>query len=243
MADLAAQIAANTTGVRELQRMVGQEIPLNEGCLKPLAVNAPPGSMINPAYSAAVIAGNTEVSQAIADALYGALGVLAGSQGTMNNVIYGNDRWQNYETLCGGTGAGDGFDGADAVHSHMTNTRMTDPEILEDRFPLRLETFAIRRGSGGQGTSRGGDGIIRRLRFLEPTTVTLLGSHRQVPPPGMAGGQPGATGGNFIEPSAGGRRPLAGNDGVDLGAGDCLVIQTPGGGGYGPPGERAGKPR
>ena len=223
--------------------LVGEEIPLNEGCLKPLSINAPEGSMINPAYPAAVIAGNTEVSQAIADALYGALGVLAGSQGTMNNVIYGNDRWQNYETLCGGTGAGDGFDGADAVHSHMTNTRMTDPEILEDRFPLRLETFAIRRGSGGQGTSRGGDGIIRRLRFLEPTTVTLLGSHRQVPPPGMAGGQPGATGGNFIDPSAGGRRPLAGNDGVDLGAGDCLVIQTPGGGGYGPPGERAGKPR
>ena len=147
---------------------------MNEGCMKPLELIVPEGSMINPVAPAAVISGNTEVSQAIADALYGALGVIAGSQGTMNNFVYGNDVYQNYETICGGTGAGPDFDGTSAVHSHMTNTRMTDPEVLEARFPVRVEEFAIRRGSGGAGLHKGGDGIVRRLRFNEPMTVTVL---------------------------------------------------------------------
>jgi 5-oxoprolinase (ATP-hydrolysing) len=162
--------------------LVGSDIPMNEGCLKPLDLIVPEGSMINPREPAAVISGNTEVSQAIADTLYGALGVIAGSQGTMNNFVYGNDTYQNYETICGGTGAGDGFDGTSAVHSHMTNTRMTDPEVLETRFPVRVDEFAIRAGPGGAGRYRGGDGIVRRLRFLEPMTVTVLSSHRIVPP-------------------------------------------------------------
>ena len=145
--------------------LVGADIPMNEGCMKPLELVIPDGCMINPDYPAAVISGNTEVSQSIADTLYGALGVIAGSQGTMNNFVYGNEVYQNYETICGGTGAGSGFHGADAVHSHMTNTRMTDPEILENRFPVRVDEFSIRRGSGGAGAFKGGDGIVRKLRF------------------------------------------------------------------------------
>ena len=179
--------------------LVGADIPMNEGCLKPLELVVPEGSMINPKAPAAVISGNTEVSQAIADTLYGALGVVAGSQGTMNNFVYGNETYQNYETICGGTGAGDGFHGTDAVHSHMTNTRMTDPEVLETRFPVRLDEFSIRQGSGGQGKYQGGEGIVRRLRFLEPTTVTVLSSHRLVPTHGINGGRAGAVGENFIE--------------------------------------------
>ncbi|MEM9232180.1 MAG: hydantoinase B/oxoprolinase family protein, partial [Pseudomonadota bacterium] len=171
--------------------LVGHDIPMNEGCLKPLRLIVPEGCMINPKAPAAVISGNTEVSQAIADTLFGALGVIAGSQGTMNNFVYGNDTYQNYETICGGTGAGDGFDGTSAVHSHMTNTRMTDPEVLETRFPVRVEEFSIRTGSGGSGHYRGGDGIIRRLRFNEPMTVTTLSSHRRVSPHGACGGDDG----------------------------------------------------
>ncbi|MEO1601410.1 MAG: hydantoinase B/oxoprolinase family protein [Pseudomonadota bacterium] len=215
--------------------LVGAEIPLNEGCLKPLRIVAPEGSMINPAYPAAVIAGNTEVSQSIADALYGALGVVAGSQGTMNNFVWGNDRFQNYETICGGCGAGLGFDGASAVHSHMTNTRMTDPEVLETRFPVRLEEFAVRRGSGGQGAHRGGDGIRRRLRFLEGATATVLTSHRQVPPQGAAGGAPGACGRNAVERADGTVEPLQGNDAAEMAPDDVFLMETPGGGGYGAP--------
>ncbi|HEX9857560.1 MAG TPA: hydantoinase B/oxoprolinase family protein, partial [Paracoccaceae bacterium] len=177
--------------------LVGADIPMNEGCLKPLEIIVPKGSMINPNHPAAVISGNTEVSQAIADTLYGALGVLAGSQGTMNNFVYGNERYQNYETICGGTGAGNGFDGASAVHSHMTNTRMTDPEVLETRFPVRVEEFSIRRGSGGAGRFRGGDGVTRKLRFLEPMTVTVLSSHRKTAPFGASGGEPGQPGENL----------------------------------------------
>lgn len=213
--------------------LVGADIPMNEGCMKPLRVLAPEGSMINPNAPAAVISGNTEVSQAIADTLYGALGVIAGSQGTMNNFVYGNDRLQNYETICGGTGAGPGFDGASAVHSHMTNTRMTDPEVLESRFPVRVETFEIRHGSGGAGVHRGGDGITRRLRFLAPMTATVLSSHRRVPPHGAAGGAAGALGGNCVERADGRFEPLDGNDQADLAAGDAFVMHTPGGGGYG----------
>ncbi|MFC2967088.1 hydantoinase B/oxoprolinase family protein [Acidimangrovimonas pyrenivorans] len=213
--------------------LVRADIPMNEGCLKPIDIRVPEGSMINPAYPAAVISGNTEVSQAIADTLYGALGVIAGSQGTMNNFVYGNDVYQNYETICGGTGAGPGFDGASAVHSHMTNTRMTDPEVLETRFPVRVEEFRIRHGSGGAGRHRGGDGIVRRLRFLEPMTATALSSHRITRAFGVAGGAPGAAGRNAVERADGRVEALRGNDAAEMGAGDVFVMETPGGGGYG----------
>ena len=215
--------------------LVGNDIPMNEGCLKPLNLIVPEGSMINPAAPAAVISGNTEVSQAIADALFGALGVIAGSQGTMNNFVYGNDTYQNYETICGGTGAGDGFDGTSAVHSHMTNTRMTDPEVLETRFPVRVDEFSIRQGSGGAGAFKGGDGIVRRLRFLEPMTVTVLTSHRVVPPHGAAGGGTGALGENRVVRVNGRVDRLQGNDETQVVAGDVFVMKTPGGGGYGTP--------
>ena len=217
--------------------LVGADIPLNEGCMKPLHLIVPEGSMINPRYPAAVIAGNTEVSQAITEALYGALGVLAGSQGTMNNFVYGNAHYQKYETICGGAGAGffagKGFDGASAVQTHMTNTRMTDPEVLENRFPVRVERFAIRHGSGGAGQWRGGDGVERQLRFLEPMTVTVLSSSRINPPRGVAGGQVGECGRNRVVRAAGEVLELNGNDSCDMQAGDVFIMQTPSGGGFG----------
>jgi 5-oxoprolinase (ATP-hydrolysing) len=215
--------------------LVGNDIPLNEGCLRPLKLIVPEFSMLNPGPDAAVIAGNTEVSQAACNALFGALGALAASQGTMNNFVWGNDRIQNYETIAGGTGAGPGFKGCDAVQSHMTNTRMTDPEILEMRFPVRLEYFGIRRGSGGKGKWRGGDGAVRSLRFLVPVTVTTLSSHRVVPPFGAAGGMPGETGLNYALLPDGRRIDLKGNAGIDLPAGAAFVMETPGGGGWGTP--------
>ena len=221
-----------------LRTLVGVDIPLNEGCLAPIRLLVPEGSFLNPAPGAAVISGNTEVSQAIAEALYGALGAVAGSQGTMNNFVYGNDTYQNYETICGGAGAGDGFDGASAVHSHMTNTRMTDPEVLETRFPVRVEEFSIRRGSGGDGRWRGGDGILRRLRFLEPMTATVLSSRRATGPHGAAGGLAGLPGENSVERADGEVIPLSGNDRADLDTGDIFVMRTPGGGGYGAPEEQ-----
>jgi 5-oxoprolinase (ATP-hydrolysing) len=213
--------------------LVADDIPLNDGCLKPLQIIIPPGSMINPAYPAAVISGNTEVSQAITDTLFGALGVLAASQGTMNNFVYGNQVYQNYETICGGTGAGPDHPGTSAVHSHMTNTRMTDPEVVEWRFPVRIESFRIRAGSGGQGRFRGGDGVVRELRFLEPMTATILSSRREVPPYGLAGGQPGACGHNYVVRADGRIVELKGNDEIDMREGDVFVIETPGGGGFG----------
>ncbi|GLQ06888.1 hydantoinase B/oxoprolinase family protein [Sneathiella chinensis] len=213
--------------------LVEDEIPLNEGCLKPIKVVVPEGSMLNPAYPAAVIAGNTEVSQCVTDALYGALGVLASSQGTMNNFLYGNDKYQNYETICGGTGAGPDHNGTSAVHSHMTNTRMTDPEVLEWRFPVRVEEFCIRRGSGGKGRFSGGDGAIRRMKFLEDMTATFLSLHRNTDPYGLDGGEAGARGNNYVVRSNGDKVQLKGNDEVDLAPGDTVVIETPGGGGFG----------
>ena len=213
--------------------MVGGEIPLNQGCLKPLNIVVPDGSMLNPVYPAAVIAGNTEVSQATCNALYGALHVIAGSQATMNNFVWGNDDFQNYETIAGGTGAGPGFDGCDAVQSHMTNTRMTDPEILEKHFPVRLEDFSIRDASGGSGHWTGGNGVYRRLRFLSPVTVTTLCSHREVPPFGVDGGEPGKTGENWAEWPDGTIQTMAGNDEIDLPAGAIFGMATPGGGGWG----------
>lgn len=213
--------------------LVGTNIPMNQGCLKPLKLIVPQGSMINPNPPAAVISGNTEVSQAIADTLYGALGVIAGSQGTMNNFVYGNETYQNYETICGGTGAGDGFHGASAVHSHMTNTRMTDPEVLETRFPVRVEEFSIRRGSGGHGKFTGGDGIVRKLRFLQPMITTVLSSHRETAPHGASGGLPGATGENTVVRMDGTVEPLKGNDVTQMNSGDVFVLKSPGGGGFG----------
>ncbi len=213
--------------------LVGTDIPMNEGCLKPINIIAPEGSFINPTYPAAVISGNTEVSQSIADALYGALGVIAGSQGTMNNFVYGNDTLQNYETICGGTGAGPGFDGCSAVHSHMTNTRMTDPEVLETRFPVRVHRFAIRHGSGGRGATHGGNGIERALEFLSPMTVTVLSSHRKTQAFGVNGGEPGRPGENSVCRKDGSIERLDGNDRRDMQAGDVFVMKTPGGGGFG----------
>jgi len=213
--------------------LVDDDIPLNEGCFKPLKLKIPQRSMISPEYPAAVMAGNVEVSQAVTNALYGALGVLAASQGTMNNIFYGNDEHQNYETICGGTGAGPDHDGTSAVHSHMTNTRMTDPEVLESRFPVRNESFAIRAGSGGTGRHKGGNGVIRKLRFLEPMTATMLTSHRVVAPFGLEGGGPGRCGNNTVVRSNGDTEQLQGNDETSLDTGDMLVIETPGGGGFG----------
>ncbi|WP_299622543.1 hydantoinase B/oxoprolinase family protein, partial [Pelagibius sp.] len=219
--------------------LVEDEIPLNEGCLKPLKLKIPERSMISPEYPAAVISGNTEVSQCITDALYGALGVLASAQGTMNNFVYGNERYQNYETICGGTGAGPDHDGTSAVHSHMTNTRMTDPEVLEWRFPVRLEAFRIRHGSGGAGKYQGGDGVIRRMRFLEPMTATILSLHRATDPYGLDGGGAGQRGRNAVLRADGGVDELKGSDETEMKAGDVFMIETPGGGGFGRAAERA----
>ena len=215
--------------------LVDSDIPLNEGCLKPLKLIIPEGSMLNPHSPAAVVAGNTEVSQAITDCLYGALGLLAASQGTMNNFLYGNETHQNYETICGGTGAGPDHPGTDAVHSHMTNTRMTDPEVLELRFPVRVEEFSIRRGSGGVGRFPGGAGVVRRLRFLEVMTATLLSSRRLTPPYGLAGGGPGACGRNRLVRADGRVVDLRGDDEVQVEPGDQISIETPGGGSFGAP--------
>ena len=215
--------------------LVNDQIPLNEGCLKPLQLILPKRSMLNPEYPAAVFAGNTEVSQAVTNALYGALGVLAACQGTMNNFLYGNAKRQNYDTVCGGAGAGRDFPGADAVHTHMTNTRMTDPEVLELRYPVRCEALSIRRGSGGKGRRRGGDGVVRKLRFLEAMTATVLSSHRVVPPFGLAGGEPGKCGKNYVVRADGALLNLQGNDQVEMAPGDLFVMETPGGGGFGSP--------
>ncbi|MEU1657589.1 hydantoinase B/oxoprolinase family protein [Streptomyces griseofuscus] len=215
--------------------LVADDIPLNDGCLRPLDIVVPPGSLLAPKPPAAVVAGNVETSQAITGALYAALGVQAEGSGTMNNVTFGNERHQYYETVASGSGAGDGFPGADVVQTHMTNSRLTDPEILEWRLPVRLEEFAVRHGSGGAGTWRGGDGAVRRIRFLEPMTVSTLSQHRRVPPYGMAGGAPGALGTNRVERADGGVTDLGGSGSTEVGPGDVLVIKTPGGGGYGRP--------
>ncbi|MER7942660.1 MULTISPECIES: hydantoinase B/oxoprolinase family protein [unclassified Streptomyces] len=216
--------------------LVAEDIPLNSGCLKPLEIRVPEGSMLAPVHPAATVAGNVETSQAVTGALYAALGVQAEGSGTMNNLTFGNDRVQYYETVASGSGAGDGFDGADAVQTHMTNSRLTDPEILEWRYPVLLESFGVREDSGGPGRWHGGRGVERRIRFLEPVTVALLSSHRRVPPYGMAGGGPGALGEQYVERAGGDTvTPLEGCDTAELGTGDVLVLRTPGGGGYGRP--------
>ncbi|MFJ4504298.1 hydantoinase B/oxoprolinase family protein [Streptomyces sp. NPDC088864] len=215
--------------------LVADDIPLNSGCLNPLEIKIPEGSMLAPVPPAATVAGNVETSQAVTGALYAALGVQAEGSGTMNNLTFGNDRVQYYETVASGSGAGEDFDGTDAVQTHMTNSRLTDPEILEWRYPVLLESFGIRADSGGAGRHRGGHGVERRIRFLEPVTLALLTGHRRVPPYGMAGGSPGALGSQHIEHADGSRTELAGCDSADAGAGDVLVLRTPGGGGYGTP--------
>lgn len=213
--------------------LVDDDIPLNAGCLKPLTISVPEGCMLNPRYPAAVVAGNVETSQAIANALYGALGVLAASQGTMNNFTFGSDRHQYYETICGGAGAGPTFDGADAVHTHMTNSRLTDPEVLEWRFPVLLHEFAIRANSGGRGRQRGGNGIRRRIQFQEAMTAAILSGHRTIPPFGLDGGEPGAIGHNWVERRDGTVERLGSQAEVAMEPGDVFVIESPGGGGFG----------
>ena len=213
--------------------LVDDDIPMNAGCLKPLSIIIPEGSMLRPRYPAAVVAGNVETSQTITDALYGALGMLAGSQGTMNNFTFGDATYQYYETIAGGSGAGPDFDGASAVQTHMTNSRLTDPEVLEWRFPVRLESFAIRRGSGGAGAHRGGDGVERRIRFLAPMTAVMLANHRRVAPFGVAGGAPGALGRNWVERADGTCEEYGATCEIEMRAGDAFVIATPGGGGFG----------
>ena len=215
--------------------LVGEDIPLNDGCLKPIRLVIPPRTFLSPSPGHAVVAGNTEVSQAVCNALFGALGAIACSQATMNNFLFGDATQQYYETICGGTGAGPGFDGTSAVQTHMTNTRMTDPEVLELNYPVRLERFAIRRGSGGAGEYRGGDGAVRKIRFLKPMTAVIVASRRTVAPFGLAGGADGAAGRQWVERAEGTIVPLSGTDGAELRAGDEFVIETPGGGGYGSP--------
>ncbi len=213
--------------------LVDDPIPMNEGCLRPLQLVVPAHSLLDPEYPAAVVAGNVETSQCIVNALYGALGVMAAAQGTMNNLTFGNERHQYYETLCGGTGAGNGFDGASAVHSHMTNSRLTDPEVLELRYPVRIREFAIRTGSGGDGQWRGGDGVRRVIEFGEPMTVSILSGHRRIAPFGLAGGAPGAPGRNSLRRRDGQSVRLDAVDSVTVEHGDIVIIETPGGGGFG----------
>jgi len=211
--------------------LVDDDIPLNEGCLKPLELIVPQGSLLNPVPPAAVVAGNVETSQCIVDALYGALGVQAASQGTMNNFTFGNARYQYYETICGGAGAGKDFDGTSAIHTHMTNSRLTDPEVLEFRYPVLIEEFAIRHGSGGSGRHRGGDGVIRKIRIREPMQAAILSGRRTVAPFGLEGGGSGLSGKNYVIRRDGSMLALAGCDEVDMEVGEAFVIETPGGGG------------
>jgi 5-oxoprolinase (ATP-hydrolysing) len=213
--------------------LVDDDIPLNAGCLKPLQVIVPAGCMLNPRPPAAVVAGNVETSMCVTNALYGALGVMAASQCTMNNFTFGNATYQYYETISGGSGAGPGFDGTSVVQTHMTNSRLTDPEVLEFRFPVRLESYAIRKGSGGAGQWRGGDGGVRRVRFLEAMTASILSNGRHVPAFGCEGGAPGALGINRVERADGRIEALDHIGSAAMLPGDVFVIETPGGGGWG----------
>ncbi|WP_169546056.1 hydantoinase B/oxoprolinase family protein [Sneathiella aquimaris] len=213
--------------------LVDSDIPLNAGCLKPLDIIVPDGCMLSPEYPYAVVAGNVETSQCITDCLFGALGVMAAAQGTMNNFTFGNETYQYYETICGGSGAGPDYDGTSAVHTHMTNARLTDPEILEWRFPVTLESFEIRKGSGGKGRHVGGDGTLRKIKFHEAMTAAILSSHRKVPPFGLDGGENGEPGNQWVIRKDGSKEALEGRDKTEMAPGDTFVIQTPTGGGYG----------
>jgi 5-oxoprolinase (ATP-hydrolysing) len=213
--------------------LVAEPIPLNAGCLRPLAIVVPPGSMLDPSPPGAVVAGNVETSQCVVDALYGALGLQAAAQGTMNNFTFGSERYQYYETIAGGSGAGPGYDGTGGVQTHMTNSRLTDPEVLERRFPVRLREFSLRAGSGGDGLHRGGDGLVREFEFLESMTAALLANHRRVRPFGLAGGKSGMAGVDRLMHRDGRSESLPATAEFAVDAGDRLRIETPGGGGYG----------
>jgi 5-oxoprolinase (ATP-hydrolysing) len=215
--------------------MVDDDIPMNAGCLRPIRIVIPKKSLLSPEFPAAVVAGNVETSQEVTNCLFGALGAMAAAQGTMNNLNFGNARYQYYETICSGSPAGPGFPGTDAVHTHMTNTRLTDPEILEFRYPVLLEDFHIRKGSGGRGRWNAGDGIIRTIRFLEKMECTILSGHRRVPPFGLAGGKDGQVGENFVRRRDGRLEKLGGCDATIIDAGEAIIIQTPTAGGYGTP--------
>jgi 5-oxoprolinase (ATP-hydrolysing) len=215
--------------------MVDDSIPMNAGCLKPIEIVFGDDSMLSPKYPAAVVAGNVETSQAVTDTLFGALKAMAAAQGTMNNFNFGNARHQYYETICGGSGAGPGFDGTSAIHTHMTNTRLTDPEILEFRYPVILESFSVRRDSGGRGRWKGGDGTVRIMRFNEAMEVSLLTGHRRIPPFGLEGGDAGECGENWLRHADGRMELLEGCDQTVVEPGDAIVIKTPSGGGYGAP--------
>jgi 5-oxoprolinase (ATP-hydrolysing) len=217
--------------------MVDDDIPMNAGCLRPINIVIPENSMLSPEYPAAVVAGNVEVSQAVTNCLFGALGAMAAAQGTMNNLNFGNDKHQYYETICSGSPAGPGFDGTDAVHTHMTNTRLTDPEVLEFRYPVVLEDFHIRPNSGGAGRWKAGNGVRRTIRFLEQMECTILSGHRRVRPFGLEGGQSGQAGANFVRRKDGHLETLLGCDATVLGADEAIIIQTPTAGGYGAPDE------
>jgi 5-oxoprolinase (ATP-hydrolysing) len=212
--------------------LVDDDIPLNDGCLEPLNIIIPEGTMLSPQYPAAVVAGNVETSQAITAALFGAARALAAAQGTMNNFTFGNAKYQYYETICGGAGAGPNFDGASAVHTHMTNTRLTDPEILEWRYPVILEEFSIRRSSGGNGRNRGGDGVIRRLRFEEKMTAAILSGSRKFAPFGLSGGEGGLPGRTAVLRGSKEEKVLNSTDQLEVMPGDVIIIETPGGGGF-----------
>jgi len=223
-----------------LRVMIGEALPLNEGIMRAVEVRIPEGMLApdfpdDPRQAPAVGGGNVETSQRLVDTLLAALGRCACSQGTMNNTLFGTDRFSYYETVCGGSGAGSDFDGADAVHTHMTNTRITDPEILEHRYPVRLERFAIRRGSGGAGLHRGGDGAVREITFLEPMSLSILSQHRAEGPYGLEGGAPGKPGRQHIVRADGRIHELGSVDETEVRAGDRLVMETPGGGGWGRP--------
>jgi 5-oxoprolinase (ATP-hydrolysing) len=216
-----------------LRCLVAERIPLNGGCLEPVEIRVPPGSLLDPPQGAAVVGGNVETSQRVVDVLLGALGVAAASQGTMNNVAFGDERFGYYETIGGGAGALLGCDGASGVHTHMTNTRITDAEVLESRYPVRLLEFSLRRGSGGAGRWRGGDGLVRRFRFLAPVRASLLTERRATVPYGLAGGAPGRPGRNALVRADGRGEELPPHASADLDAGDELIVETPGGGGFG----------
>ena len=215
--------------------MVEGDIPMNAGCLRPINIVIPDGTMLSPRYPAAVVAGNVETSQQVTNCLFGALGAMAASQGTMNNLTFGNDRHQYYETICSGSPAGPGFNGTDGVHVHMTNSRLTDPEVLEFRFPVLLEDFHIREGSGGRGEWTSGGGTQRTLRFLEEMECAILASHRKVRPHGLAGGEPGALGRTEVRRADGTVETLGGSDQTVIRAGEAVIVTTPTGGGYGTP--------
>ena len=215
--------------------MVDDDIPMNAGCLRPINIIIPERSMLSPEFPAAVVAGNVETSQAVTDTLFGALGAMAAAQGTMNNLNFGNAKYQYYETICSGSPAGPGFPGTDAVHTHMTNTRLTDPEVLEFRYPVLLEDFHIRKGSGGRGQWNAGDGVLRQIRFLEKMECTILSGHRRVPPFGLAGGGNGQIGENSVRRADGRNERLKGADATVLEAREAIIIQTPTAGGYGKP--------